>query len=245
MERTPHEEFLASYETTILNHAEYLEPLLRDRGIFRDVSTVLSIGIGAGHLECQLVRKSGIALSYVERSQPMIEAIRRNMERYGLSQNVVEAFEGSFEDAPIEHTYDLVLSLDSWYHIGRHKTALEKALSLRAPGGRLLIQLMNQDRQLYWVLDQVRGLMSSNDLSAWALEQGFEHGYFEHSHWVPVSRLAVDGRPTDGFKHFVAFAKGQAWDELSDAERDEAVDAVHTLQRDGALETRHGYLLFD
>ena len=70
--------------------------------------------------------------------------------------------------------------------------ALEKALCLRATGGKLLIQLMNQDRQLYWQLDQVRGLLSSNNLHAWASDLGFEHHYFEHSHWVPLPQLVVD-----------------------------------------------------
>ena len=240
-----HNGFLASYETGILNHAEHLEPLFREREILRGVSTMLSIGIGAGNLECELVRRHGISLSYIERSPPMIEAVRKNIEHHGIGESVDDVFVGSFEDIRIDTIYDLILSLDSWYHMGRNLPALEKALRLRAEGGRLLIQLMSQDRQLYWILDQVRGLMCSNDLSTWAREKGFDHDYFECSRWIPTSRLIPNEQPTEAFKHFVAFAKGQSWDQLPDNERHEAIQAVNSLQRDGAIETRHGYLLFE
>ena len=158
--------------------------------------------------------------------------------------HVADSFQESFESAHIDERYDLILSLDSWYLIGRNRAALDKALDLRATGGRLLIQLMSANRQFYWVLDQVRNLLSSNDLHAWVLEEGLEHEYFEHSHWVPLSKLVVGGQPTEGFKHFAAFAKGEPWDEFSDEAREEATQAAHDLQCEGRIETRHGYLLF-
>ena len=59
----PHRGFLDAYDVQILNNADHLEPILRDRGILDRVSTVFSIGIGAGHLECQLARELGFSLA--------------------------------------------------------------------------------------------------------------------------------------------------------------------------------------
>ena len=191
----PHRGFLDAYDVQILNHADHLEPILRDRGILDRVSTVFSIGIGAGHLECQLARELGFSLAYVERSPPMIEAIRQNIAGYGISRQISAEYTCEFEAIPTDATYDLILSLDSWYLIGRNRESLQKALALRATGGRLLIQLMTSHKQLYWELDQVRGLMASQ--------------------------------------------------ELSSAETEAAVQAVFDLERDGHLETRYGFLLFN
>lgn len=243
-ERTPHDELLASYDTTVLNHASSLEPLLREKGLLKGVRSLLSLGIGAGHLECSLARETGMKLSYVERSESMIAAVEMNIASHGIEPCMVDRFHESFETASITGTYDLVLSLDSWYHIGRSRATLEKALRLRSPDGRLLIQLMSADRQLYWELDRVRGLISSNDLHTWVLGERLTHEYFEHSHWTPLNNLISEDGPTDGFKHFVAFAMGVPWDYLSAVQRDEAVRVVYDLQSGNRLETRHGYLLF-
>ncbi len=78
----PHRGFLDAYDVQILNHADHLEPILRDRGILDRVSTVFSIGVGAGHPECQLARELGVSLAYVERSPPMIEAIWQNIAAF-------------------------------------------------------------------------------------------------------------------------------------------------------------------
>lgn len=242
--RTAHDELLASYDTTVLNHASTLEPVLRNRGILDGVRSLLSLGIGAGHLECQLVRQTGISFSYVERSEPMIAAVEANIAAHEIESRVLKRYHDSFETAPIDGEYDLVLSLDSWYHIACDRKELDKALRLRALGGHLLIQLMSADRQLYWELDRVRGLISSNDLHGWATEEGIEHEYFEHSHWTPLSKLIVDGMPTTGFKHFVAFAKGIIWEELGESEREESIRVAEVLEVEGRLETRHGYLVF-
>ena len=241
----PHRGFLASYETGILNHVDNLEPVFNDHGILDRVTTCLSIGIGAGNLECQLVQKHGMRLSYVEPSDLMADAIHETIARHGIAANIDEEIFSTFEEASFKKSYDLILSLDSWYRIGCNRQSFEKALRLRAPHGRLLVQLLTREKQIYWALDESRNLIAAEELSSWALSEGFEHEYIEQMHKTPCSRLISDvSQPTKGFEEFVSFAVGQHWQDLNEIERRKAIRAVHDLEQDGCIETYYGFMLF-
>ena len=59
----------------------------------------------------------------------MIEAIRQNIAGYGISRQISAEYTCEFEAIPTDATYDLILSLDSWYLIGRNRENLQKALA--------------------------------------------------------------------------------------------------------------------
>jgi SAM-dependent methyltransferase len=239
-----HVDFLNAYESGLQNHIADSYRSISDLGVFDNAKSVLSIGIGAGNLECLGAKEHGYRLSYIEPSPPMRKKLQENIRAHGIESLIGDEYHCLFEDFEPVDAYDLILSLDSWYRIGADKEMLEKALNLRSKGGKLLIQGLTRDKQIYWMLDDFRGLISSDELSQWATQNGFRHEYFTSTYRIPIENLIIDGELTDAYRNYAAFVYGKRWAELSAAEIDKARKVVIDLEKDGGIEKYFGHLLF-
>ncbi len=240
-----HAEMLGAYESRLLNQPEWLESVLSRKGVLESLGSIFSLGIGPGGFESKLLAMyPGSRLSYVERNLTVLKELDRNLRRYRVEERIQNGFIDSFEHIADPDRYDLVLSLDSWYHIGKNEELLAKALKMRRAGGKLLIELMTK-QSLYWSLDRTRGLPSAEEISVWATDKGFEHEYFEEGLTTEYSTLIDKDGPKDPFKRFVAFATGSHWDEMTHASRERAVDSLIAANEDGIVRTTYGFLLFE
>lgn len=239
-----HFDFLSAYEGGLQNHAADSYRAICDLGVFDNAKSVLSIGIGAGNVECLGAKDYGYRLNYIEPSPPMRRALQEKIRTLGIESLIGEGHHCAFEDFVPVDTYDLVLSLDSWYRIGTDKEMLAKALRLRSKGGKLLIQGLTRDKQVYWILDDFRNLIAAEELSQWAKQAAFDHEYFTSTHRIPIERLIIDDEFTDTYRSYVAFVYGKRWADLSAAEIYKAENALIDLDRGGFIEKHFGYLLF-
>ena len=65
----------------------------------------------------------------------MLDALASTIDAHRVGHLVVERHAGDFEELEAGRDYDLVLSVDSWYHLGRTAEVLAEALAMRRAGG--------------------------------------------------------------------------------------------------------------
>lgn len=112
------------------------------------IQTALDAGAGTGFHSLVLARL-GVRATAVDISGEMIDRLRQNARRYGLTvETAITGFENITES--VSGTFDAVFGLgNSLVHL-LNDAALQKSLSnfgsLLKPGGVLILQILNYDR---------------------------------------------------------------------------------------------------
>lgn len=107
--------------------------------LIKGIRSLFSIGGGKGELEAFAAKNLGLELGYLDPSPNLVQDFRENLKEYDVSEKSVEIFEQRFQDFNPTRTYDLIISIHSWYYVGNGKEPLEKALSMLSPKGNLYI----------------------------------------------------------------------------------------------------------
>ena len=110
--------------------------------------SVLSVGCGDGSLDVRLAaglvqRKSGRPVRYVgiDPWPGSVELFTATMAALGADELSVEAHVASFDDAPVDETFDVVLFVHSMYYVADVGATLRAALNLLRPGGELWVAI--------------------------------------------------------------------------------------------------------
>jgi len=110
--------------------------------------SVLSVGCGDGSLDGRLAaglvqRKSGRPVRYVgiDPWPGSVELFTATMAALGADELSVEAHVASFDDAPVDETFDVVLFVHSMYYVADVGATLRAALNLLRPGGELWVAI--------------------------------------------------------------------------------------------------------
>lgn len=110
--------------------------------------SVLSVGCGDGSLDVRLAadlvqRKSGRPVRYVgiDPWPGSVELYTAKMAALGADELSVEAHVASFDDAPVDETFDVVLFVHSMYYVADVGATLRAALNLLRPGGELWVAI--------------------------------------------------------------------------------------------------------
>jgi 16S rRNA (guanine(966)-N(2))-methyltransferase RsmD len=108
-------------------------------------SRVLDLFAGAGALGLEALSRGASHVTFVERNRGAAEAIRKNLERLGLTESAEllrrEAASAISSLAEREDSFDLVL-LDPPYRSHNHASLLQRigAASLARPGGLVILE---------------------------------------------------------------------------------------------------------
>ena len=110
--------------------------------------SVLSVGCGDGSLDGRLAaglvqQKSGRPVRYVgiDPWPGSVELFTATMAALGADELSVEAHVASFDDAPVNETFDVVLFVHSMYYVADVEATLRAALNLLRPGGELWVAI--------------------------------------------------------------------------------------------------------
>ena len=110
--------------------------------------SVLSVGCGDGSLDARLaaslVRQApGRPVRYVG-IDPWIgsaELFNSRMTALGATELDSHAYVASFDDSPVDETFDVVMFVHSMYYVADVATTLRAALALLRPGGELWVAI--------------------------------------------------------------------------------------------------------
>jgi len=239
-----------SYEKIVaeFDRTKTLFDYLRDSGVVDSASTILSIGAGDGEVEIRLAKEMGRQIGIIEPSPDYFERFTANAFGAGVRDQVIEARQQTLQDFQAHPSYDLVLSLFSWFAFGLDRELLEKALSSLAPTGQLLICLPEEVNPLTKISVASRPseiTLTSDGLSSWAKSEGFDHRYDVYHGVVPAARFLASGRLTERGKDLVAFVAARSWAEVTEDVRSTALGSLVEANDGELIDFRSGCLIFD
>ena len=93
---------------------------------------------GTGALGLEALSRGAASVDFVERSAPALHALRANIDACGVS-DLCRIARGDFLTIALDRTYELVL-LDPPYAETRVEAILQRADTLTAPGGRVVLE---------------------------------------------------------------------------------------------------------
>ena len=101
-------------------------------------ANVLEVGSGAGfNAETFLDRFGGWHLTASDYDEAMVDAAKQRLHRFGARARVEHADATKLPYG--DDSFDLVISLGVWHHVGTWEQALAEAARVLHPGGRLLL----------------------------------------------------------------------------------------------------------
>jgi SAM-dependent methyltransferase len=215
---------------------------LRARGLLEEAESLFSIGPGRGELELRLVREFGLELGYAEPVRHYRRALEREAATLLLDSKIVERQRGPYRAALLSRTYDLILSVHSWYGVGRDPDVLERTLASLSPGGTLLISVSS--REDFFVREGLaRALMVAEDLSDWVGRLGLEHRLYRVERELPVELLVMGGQPTQVGKDVLSFFAGRPWRSLDRSARRQRQEILLRSEHRSHFTRSHGVLV--
>ncbi len=225
-----------------------LTAYLLESGVLDGAASVLSIGPGDGAVEVELMRKSNLHLGFVEPSKLFYDQCLAGIKAAGFEERITEACNASFQDYESSESYDVVLSLFSWFALGFDRDMLEKALRCVKPGGRLLIciQAESSPSTLISAASRSDGIsLTSEALSRWASEEGFAHRYEVYHGLVPAEQYLDDGGLTEAGRDLVSFISATLWEDIPSALKQTALKAMQDANDGTHIDLAGGCLIFD
>jgi len=226
-----------------LEHHQMYFNALESHGIFQGVSSLFSIGPGDGVFESAWLSHGGQQLGYVETFKPHVKNLERRIMAQGMSDRIHERHLGGFQNVKVQFHYDLVVSIHSWFDFGTNEALLHKALSTCRPGGHLVIAVSNRDDGLTGQLLQKKGI-STEALSKWANEIGFEHKLISINRELPIELFVQNKRITPLARDAISFFIGRPWFRIPLERRKEVSEKLIDLAGSGPLVRRYGCLVF-
>jgi hypothetical protein len=221
---------------------------LTEGGYLDGVASILSIGAGEGVLETRLMHEFGVQMGYVDPTVPYVAAYRESIRAAGLGDLAVAVFCGRFQDYPPQRTFDLVLSIHSWYAIGTDAAALEKALACRSARGRLVIALASEESfDIKWanlVAEPDQKYITAEQISTWSKQAGIAHEYRVCARAMAVQQLVQNGEFTADGRAMFSFLARTPFEEIPASSRALVADLLESCQRGGVLQKTAGCLVF-
>ncbi len=220
---------------------------LQDLG---ETPKVLFLGGECGRLALKLVEEMGANLGFIEPSFNQNVAVKKVVYDQKLTLSVIDSHQGEFLAYDYLSSYNLVLSIHSWYSHGHSESNLDKALGALDPGGRLFILLNSRQSilpSLAGLGDRVDGLdLTAESLSKWAIEKGKLHKFGHIPFRRPFAEFVVGSEFTDLGKKVVRYWVGQAkWEEIGDENVSRMLDLFRMNQEEQFLPLPMGYLSFE
>lgn len=233
----------------IAEHPKNFYQQLEALSLFSNLSSILSIGAGEGELEVRVAAMYKAKLGYIDPSRPYFEAFRQKVIRAGIQSQVIEEHNDLFQTYESKHKYDLVISSHSWYAFGLDRRMLDKALGGVVSGGHLFITLLS-DKSITYDLgcllrDFNEGHLTSERLSTWSAELGYDHRYVMNEKAVDWSIFFDGDRITQSAMDFISFLVTTPWDEIPEEIKEAAVRLFYKHRSGDAVILRSGCLLFN
>lgn len=229
-----------------LNRIETLYEFLESSDLLNGVSSLLSIGSGDGAVEARLARKYDLALSFVEPAEGYFEKCLAGANDKKVE--VWEAHQGSFESFTPNKKYDLVLSLYSWFAFEFNRDVLEKALSCRSSGGKLVICLQGEasPSTLISGLSQASGInLTSEKISEWADKLGYSHRVVTYHGTVPsATYLSSEGLTQTG-RDLVSFLLATPWEDITEELKSRTLQILREGEQNGVIDFESPCLIFE
>ncbi|UUO07060.1 class I SAM-dependent methyltransferase [Blastopirellula sp. J2-11] len=231
-----------------LDRVNTLYAYLIDSGILEDATTLLSLGSGTGEVEVRIARQTRRRIGVVEPSKIYFDTFLQNAAAAGVEDLLLETHQQSFEAFQPQQPYDVVLSLFSWFAFEFDRAALLKALACRKPAGKLLICLPTADCPASRIsaFSRSAGINLTSDLlSAWARDEGFEHDYDIYHGVVPAELYVQQGELTQQGEDLAAFLAATPWEEMPEEMRHASLAAIQSGQCGDQIDHASGCLIFD
>lgn len=117
---------------------------LLDLTSWKAASSLLSIGGGEGIVEASLLRNAPQAkIWYLDPSPEQCQAFHQHMKREHLLERVVDVTQTTFQEYDTRQRFDRIVSMFSWFFVGKDKRWLVKLLDLLTPNGTACLVLPN------------------------------------------------------------------------------------------------------
>ena len=227
----------------LLGHAPLHRRWLEEMLLSSPPDSLFSIGPGQGELELALCRDYGCDFGYVEVHPRYCRAVERRFKEAGLGQRIVERLQGPYQNLAPQRNYGLILSIHSWYSFGYDARLLRRTLDALSPGGSFILTITAED-DFFFCNALKRQIFSAEDLSHWAMEQGFVHDLHQLRMPIPATALVVDGALTDDAKGIISFLKGRLWRKIPHPERQRIEQRFVQAAQHGKVERVYGLMHF-
>ncbi|MCC9606368.1 class I SAM-dependent methyltransferase [Blastopirellula sp. JC732] len=231
-----------------LDRVNTLYAYLIDSGVLDGADSILSIGAGSGEVEVRIAERTGRQIAVIEPSQSYFDQFLENVKAAGVQELLLEAHRTSFEDFQPRRQYDVVLSLFSWFAFELDRELLLKALACRDAEGKLLICLPTADCPASKIsaISRSSGInLTSEQLSAWARNEGFDHDYDVYHGVVPAELYLYGDELTEQGRDLASFLAATPWEEMSDELRQMSLAAIQSGKSGDQIDHASGCLIFD
>lgn len=255
MAKYPYQEFFRKFPqiykgfSDVVQHSKNFEAELRNLQLLSGVRSLMSIGAGEGALELSVAQSEALMLGYIDPSSPAAEVYQRNAQKAGLTQRCVETHVGGFESFQGQRSYDLVLSIHSWYAFGKNEHLLRKALQLMGPGGAFFLTLISRSSLVWKLADLFENKEGSDnlcaeDISEFSKSLGLEHRFVLNRRVFPSTYFLKKGLLTQPARDVAAFLNFSSWDEISPALQRKTLEYFRDEQVEGQIAFTCGCLIF-
>jgi SAM-dependent methyltransferase len=236
------------------NYDEYYEVLLRHAPLHLDwlkqanlphpQSSIFSIGPGRGELELTLCQNFDCVLGYAETYPRYYQEVEQGFATAGLSDRIVERHQDLYQTFVPTRSYDLILSVHSWYSFGYDAKLLRQTLEMLSSNGVMLLTVTSKE-DFFFRHTLVRQNFSAEELSQWATEQGFPHQLHLLRTSISADKLRVNGSLTKEAKGVIGFLKGKLWWQIPRQERCRISKPFRELGANDYIERVYGLLYFE
>jgi len=227
-------------------------PALKKFRLLQEGMSLLSIGGGSGRLEVQVALDYKAKIGFVDPSTNLYGSFWSRVRKANIVNQIQEKFLGSFQEFESKYSYDLIISIHSWYFIGCDKELLDKALGLMARDGKLLIVLCSASD---WSIPLKRCLQNNmfsegqntftlEDLSEWTRGLNYRYEILEISSETPLEQFIVNGEFTDYAKSRLAYHRRKEWSEFGSDLQTRCKMMILEKEKNGILHDQWGGLLF-
>lgn len=235
--------------SAVVRNADAVAPALRRLDLVRAGESLLSIGGGGGRLEVELTRELDLQLGFIEPQEGSFQAFEERVREAGVGHRVVVRHPGPFQTFSDPRTWDVVLAVHSWYRLSEDPAQLERALRLRAAGGRLIIVLISSSSLQHALVralenDHPSARLTAESFSRWATDRGYDHRRFECRIAVPATECLTESGLTAPARDLVAFLAYRRWREVPERLRLAARRVLEDAVVDGRVEFQAQGLVF-
>lgn len=132
---------------------------------------VLEIGVGTGRLAVRVCPACG-HFTGIDLSPRTIKAAQSNLSEFGNASLIC----GDFLDHPFREWYDVIYSSLTFMHIARKQAAIEKAASLLNDGGRFVLSICLEPKDILdFSIRKIRLYPDHpRDIEKWLTESDFK-----------------------------------------------------------------------
>ena len=231
-----------SYDV-LLSHTAIHRSWITEKWTSSSIDSLFSIGPGRGELELALCQHYGCRFGYVETYPPYFKAVAERFKRANLDKRIVEKHHGAYQNFVPQQHYDLILSVHSWYSFGYDLEMMHRTVDALSPGGSFILTITSAD-DFFFANTLKKQKFSAEDLSRWAIEQGFPHDLILLRQSVPATALVANGALTKDAKNIISFLKGKLWHKISPEDRQQIEQRLLQATQQDNVERVYGLLHF-